>query len=63
MPTMKLTSRWVLERLFYVKINVSFADRWNFHKIILKEVCTDKKKRTVDFSYAATDNINELLDN
>jgi hypothetical protein len=30
-------------------------------KIILKEVCSDKK-RNINFSYAATDNINESLD-
>ncbi len=41
----------------------SFADRWSYRKIILKEVCSDNKKRNVDFSYAATDNINKSLDN
>jgi hypothetical protein len=40
---------------------LSFVDRWNYRKIILKEVCSDKK-RNFDFSYAATDNINASLD-
>ncbi len=30
---------------------------------LFKEVCSDKKKRNVNFLYATTDNINESLDN
>jgi hypothetical protein len=36
---------------------LNFADQWNYCKINLKEVSSDKKKRNVNFSYAVTDNV------
>ncbi len=59
---MKLKNRWVLEQLFYVKINVlTLQIDEIIAKLFLKK-CVLIKKRRNDFLYAATDNINESLD-
>jgi hypothetical protein len=60
---MKSTNRWFLERLFYVKINVLALQIDEIIEKLSLTKCVLIKKRNVDFSYAATDNINESLDN
>jgi hypothetical protein len=60
---MKSTNRWFLERLFYVKINVLALQIDEIIEKLSLTKCVLIKQRNVDFSYAATDNINESLDN
>jgi hypothetical protein len=60
---MKSTNRWFLERLFHVKINVLALQIDEIIEKLSLTKCVLKKKLNFDFSYAATDNINESLDN
>ncbi len=60
---MKSTNRWFLELLFYVKINVLALQIDEIIEKLFLTKCVLIKKRNVDLSYAATDNINESLDN
>ncbi len=59
----KLMNRWVLGRLFYVKIHVLALKTYEIIAKLSLKKCVQIKKQNIDFSYAATDNINKSLDN